>query len=566
MEKTGLAVCIAVVACNAWADYPTVSDAAGLVEALEEHNSASGSTTIYLEPGNYDVSAYAMIQWSRTKKESSSVSHIALGHVKLVGKGSNPRDTVIYGNGANRIVYASCSTIENLTISNGWTGASNKGAGVACEDASNDANKSVLSNVVITCCTSSSSGGGVYLGIYRNCEMSYNTAAEDGGGARGYQNGTRLYDCRIFGNSAGVSGGGVGSGCSAFGCVVSNNVAATYGGGTYDVVATDCRIAFNKLSGIGTYAYGAGTYSGVFTNCVISGNAVVDCAAAKNNRRGGGCYGSTLVNCVVTDNFLHGSDRGVGIDSGSACGCVISNNASSLTTYQVVRGTTFLEGCDISGTLSNPHRVVNCRLTGLAGNVEIAEGANVYTNGTFKGAQDLCSGEMFATNCLFAGNVLSQSLFRPSTANGMSIVNCTIANNDAQYTFLDTAASPAEVVNCIFAGNTYKNALRNMWYKDSDTNITLRNCMVGSGRQSAPVLLEESTVTGDNPMFVGDGSRDNYALERRSPARTKGLVQGWMANATDIRGDGYPRLRDGLVDIGCYQCWLAIPGFTLIVR
>ena len=52
MEKTGLAVCIAVVACNAWADYPTVSDAAGLVEALEEHNSASGSTTIYLEPGN----------------------------------------------------------------------------------------------------------------------------------------------------------------------------------------------------------------------------------------------------------------------------------------------------------------------------------------------------------------------------------------------------------------------------------------------------------------------------------------------------------------------------------
>lgn len=31
---------------------PMAAEAAGLVEALEEHNSASGSTTIYLEPGN----------------------------------------------------------------------------------------------------------------------------------------------------------------------------------------------------------------------------------------------------------------------------------------------------------------------------------------------------------------------------------------------------------------------------------------------------------------------------------------------------------------------------------
>ena len=53
MEKTGLAVCVAFAACSVWADSPTVSDAAGLVEALEAHNAVSGSTTIYLEPGNY---------------------------------------------------------------------------------------------------------------------------------------------------------------------------------------------------------------------------------------------------------------------------------------------------------------------------------------------------------------------------------------------------------------------------------------------------------------------------------------------------------------------------------
>ena len=90
--------------------------------------------------------------------------------------------------------------------------------------------------------------------------------------------------------------------------------------------------------------------------------------------------------------------------------------------------------------------------------------------------------------------------------------------------------------------------------------------MIGSGRQSVPVQSETDTVTGDDPKFIADGSRDSYALGSRSPARAKGLVQDWMANATDIRGDGYPRLRDGIVDIGCYQFWLPIPGFTLIFR
>ena len=37
----------------------------------------------------------------------------------------------------------------------------------------------------------------------------------------------------------------------------------------------------------------------------------------------------------------------------------------------------------------------------------------------------------------------------------------------------------------------------------------------------------------------------------------------WMADATDIRGAGYPRLREGKVDIGCYQCWLKPRGTYL---
>jgi hypothetical protein len=43
-----------------------------------------------------------------------------------------------------------------------------------------------------------------------------------------------------------------------------------------------------------------------------------------------------------------------------------------------------------------------------------------------------------------------------------------------------------------------------------------------------------------------------------------------MTGAYDIRGEAdegkYLRVRDGKVDIGCYQCWLNPVGMTVVVR
>ncbi len=92
----------------------------------------------------------------------------------------------------------------------------------------------------------------------------------------------------------------------------------------------------------------------------------------------------------------------------------------------------------------------------------------------------------------------------------------------------------------------------------SSKHIVLTNCLIGSGRQAVAVPeWEVNTVTSDVPCFVKGEGRDYYALKHSSPARGKGLVMDWMTDATDIRQDeAYPRLRDGKVDIGCYQCWL----------
>jgi hypothetical protein len=49
-----------------------------------------------------------------------------------------------------------------------------------------------------------------------------------------------------------------------------------------------------------------------------------------------------------------------------------------------------------------------------------------------------------------------------------------------------------------------------------------------------------------------------------SPLVGAGLVCDWMAGAVDLAGN--PRLRDGKVDIGAYQCWLDLAGLFLRIR
>jgi hypothetical protein len=39
-----------------------------------------------------------------------------------------------------------------------------------------------------------------------------------------------------------------------------------------------------------------------------------------------------------------------------------------------------------------------------------------------------------------------------------------------------------------------------------------------------------------------------------------------MAEATDIRGEGFARADGTSVDIGCYQCWLPVVGMKVSIR
>ena len=185
----------------------------------------------------------------------------------------------------------------------------------------------------------------------------------------------------------------------------------------------------------------------------------------------------------------------------------------------------------------------------------------------------MINAQMYATNCLIANNTFPGAMFDGGTSDKPEVLSsCTIADNVCEKMFISTSTEGAtEAVNCIFAGNRNASGqARNLWYtSDAYNKIRLQNCLIGSGRNPAvaPPYEEVNTVTNDIAGFVKGKGRDYYALRYSSPARGKGLVQDWMADATDIREDpAFPRLRDGKVDIGCYQCWLDPVGLWFSIR
>ena len=112
-------------------------------------------------------------------------------------------------------------------------------------------------------------------------------------------------------------------------------------------------------------------------------------------------------------------------------------------------------------------------------------------------------------------------------------------------------------VNSVFEGNRYLESTSCDVSGYDAMYMTLTNCAYGvmSRRTTQAEGIADGgcfQVTREACRFLG-GSDHPYSLKLSSPLIGKGLVLDWMADGVDFVGN--PRLRDGKVDIGCYQCW-----------
>jgi len=598
-----LALAVMLMVGNAAvAENPQVHNVAELVAALAACD-GSTETTIEMATGDYQLTSA-----QQTTSSSWGVSHLTIPNkVTLKGTGTKPEDVRLIGDGVTgRIMWLpASSTVENLTLTNGVTvdvtgTYAKRGAAVG--------GNGVLTNCLIIGNNALGIGGAASTGtlatgmrMYK-CRVLNNTGSSGGG-----VHNIRCWDCLIAGNVATTGEGGGGYTVMVTDCIVSNNstLASKNGGGLYGSSGTGTKFLYNtagqKGGGASSASGTSGVYSGIYSNCVFFGNSskggaayrhvLVDCKVSCNMSSangGGGTFECSNVNCQVWNNFA--TTYGGGVYSGISHGTVISNNFAKGTGPNTYAADLF--DCKIFGMAAANGSATRCVFTGIGDTQSLTENPYWTTNQySVYAYYDYPN----ATNCLFIGNRLttsSSSLFCgvQSAKKSSSIVNCTIISNAYNFfaRYFRLSDYPLTIQNTVQYGNMIygTTTLRDINIATTGDNrcdvgaLTFDHCAYGvktSSLDLSDYVVGNSLYCfgvdgfGADPKFrLGKDPAHPYSLRLSSPLVGRGAVADWMTDAYDLRGtadDGkYLRLRDGAVDIGCYQCWLDPVGMTFTIR
>ena len=304
---------------------------------------------------------------------------------------------------------------------------------------------------------------------------------------------------------------------SMTGCVVSNATVKTNGGviGVNEASAnialndcrfTDCRCLNQDSSGIGGLIYVAkASCTLAMTNCVCEVVGDFEGAQGYNG-------GQIMINNVSGVN--------TSIDRCVFRGCRALNAGAAIFSKQTsgsltVRNTLFT-GCDITKQTS-----------GATG---------IYTAGT---------SDVKIENCTFADNLPHGN---SSNVSPLSPTSSTAKNY---------------VKNCIFWNNRDQAGEGALRVTSSTANTVFENC-----------VADVSGLTGVSQISASpfkDAASGDYALAKNvggasNPCLGAGVKLDWMtADSLDLAGN--PRLREkDLVDLGCYEYFRRMPGFSIFVK
>ena len=578
----------------------TVSSVEGLVAELA---SCDGVTpkTILLQAGDYQLTSA-----QQTTNNTWGVSHLSIPkYVTLKGCGETPEATRLIGDGVSgRIMHvtSNSATIDNLTLTNGIT--------VNAVTVTNEKEEyrgaalvgyGVITNCVIIGNYAFGIGGAVASSARQNGMALYDCRIlNNSGTACGGVHNARLFNCLIAGNTARTGEGGGGYSCTVVGGVVSNNTTLTgskCGGGLFQSSATGtlftCNVTLQKGGAVAESActncifvankgkYGGAAQKGRLVNCKIYNNYATS--------QGGATYESNIENSEIWNNCAYGD--GGGIYDGTVHYSVISNNFGK-TGPNACAADMF--DCDIVGMSVAYGSATRCVFRDIGHTQYLVGHPYVTTNQSCIYAYYYYPN---ATNCLFTNNRLSTSsstLFCGVQVadKSSSVVNCTIVSNSYCYLarYCRMADYPMLIQNTVIYDNfVYESTTpRDIYFATSSDNsnrcnpgaLIFDHCVY----KTKPSGLDMTDYVCDNSLYrfgtdgfaadpgfmlAGD-SNHPFSLKRTSTLRGRGRPLDWMNDAYDLRGDAdngkYRRLRDGDVDIGCYQCWIDSVALRITIR
>lgn len=413
-------------------------------------------------------------------------------------------------------------------------------------------------------------GGAIYptgsaIDIY-NCAFLFNSSSLHGGAVGGHANnrtGDRCHNCYFYGNSSGGGGyGGAAAGGQFFDCTFVSNT-CTYawgmGGAIYGAtLVSGCTVVSNLcLRDGGGIAYSKGV-----TGSYIAFNAT---GAGPQPARGGGLYDcGTISNCVVEYNMA--KSWGGGLVDTSAFNTTIRANACTRDVKDYS-----LEKCDVSETsVGSASLVDSCRIHNVSN-------ANFVVDNLLYGPYTVSVTYPFSSVRLVRNSLIDHcgvsasgnpAMFYTDGQVSTRVENCTIADNTINYTLrgFNKAGAVMTLVNCVMARNRSGSVSRDLsGYESPFTCLT--NCVLGVKALAQNESMQNSALKtmGEswNPRFAGAGDIP-YEPKYSSAVRGAGIVLDWMAGAKDLAGR--PRLRDGLADAGCYQCWLDPEATLILIR
>ncbi len=173
----------------------------------------------------------------------------------------------------------------------------------------------------------------------------------------------------------------------------------------------------------------------------------------------------------------------------------------------------------------------------------------------------------------FIGNTVGSPLLN-GNANSLTLRDCLFSGNSGGIGGI--TIGQGTVLNCTFVGNQGLNVLfaPAPFVIAGNSNASVTNCLIWDNYDSngavlaTPILGSSGTpaITNSNiqnmggvgvggidadPLFV-DPANSDYRLQPGSPSQNSGANSGnFVLSGTDVRG--LPRLRQGVVDMGCYE-------------